>query len=415
MSKARNGEGSIFPVKNHKGQVVAYAVEMSLGFKPNGKRNRTRRQVKTLSEARVLKTRLANQHLDGRLTIINAQTVSTYGIQWVREVKSQQVRGSTAADYEARLRREVFPMLGTTRMVDLKPAHIDRWMAALRSTGKSASTVNGARQVLGAMCKHANRTGLIPTNPVVSTDPVKRQKGDPTQVREPWSLDEIYEVLGEACDDPLDGFLHAMLHLGLRPGEAMGLRWEDVDLAKGQLMITGTLTDAQAFMPNGQGVVRQVRNDPKTSASRRTLPLDSALAASLDRQQMRQAVQRMAAGENWTETGYVFTTSVGTSFSLSNLRKKYQKFLDRIGVRYIRLHDLRHTVARTALDSGNVPIEQASQALGHTRIDTTKQIYAGYVPRYNEGFVAGMSSVLPAAPTPNPPEPGEAHVEVSRD
>ena len=414
MAKARNGEGSIFARKDKKGKTIGYAVEMSMGFKANGKRDRTRRRAKTYKEALALRTRMANEHLDGRLTIIHAETVSTYGIRWVREVKAQQVRGSTAADYEARLRREVFPMLGTIRMVDLKPVHVDRWMAALRKAGKSANTVNGARQVLGAMCKHANRTGIIPTNPVLATDPVKRQKGDPTQVKEPWSLDEVYKVLREACDDPLDGFLHVMLHLGLRPGEAMGLRWEDVDLTKRTLTITGTLTDTQVFMPDGQGVVRQVRNDPKTAASRRILPIDEALAASLDRQQMRQAVQHVSAGERWKDTGYVFTTSVGTPFSLSNLRKKYQKFLDRIEVRYIRLHDLRHTVARMALDSGNVPIEQASQALGHTRIDTTKQIYAGYVPRYNEKFVAGLSGILPAAPRPNPPEPGEAHVEISR-
>jgi integrase len=415
MTKARNGEGSIFPVKNKKGKTIGYAVEMSLGFKANGKRNRTRRQVKTYKEALDLRTRMANDFLDGRLTIINAETVSTYGIPWVREVKAQQVRPTTAADYEARLRREVFPMLGTIRMVDLRPAHVDRWMANLRNAGKSANTVNGARQVLGAMCKHANRTGIIPTNPVLATDPVKRQKGEPTQVQEPWTLDEVYVVLDAACDNALDGFLHVMVHLGLRPGEAMGLRWEDVDLGKRKLMVTGTLTDAQVFMPDGQGVVRQVRNDPKTNASRRGLPISDALAESLDRQQMRQAVQEMSAGHRWKHTGYVFTSQVGTPFSLSNLRKKYQKFLQEIDIRYIRLHDIRHTVARIALDSAKIPIEQASQAFGHTRIDTTKQIYAGYVPRYNEEFVAGISQVLPAASRPNPPESGPARVEITSD
>jgi len=415
MTKARNGEGSIFPIKNKKGKTTGYAVEMSLGFKANGKRNRTRRQVKTLKEALDLRTRMANDFLDGRLTIINAETVSTYGIPWVREVKAQQVRQTTAANYEARLRCEVFPMLGTIRMVDLRPADVDRWMAALRSAGKSANTVNGARQVLGAMCKHANRTGIIPTNPVLATDPVKRQKGEPTQVQEPWTLEEIHEVLDAARDNALDGFLHAMLHLGLRPGEAIGLRWEDVDLNERKVKITGTLTDAQLFMPDGQGIVRQVRNDPKTSASRRILPISDALAESLDRQQMRQAVQEMSAGHRWKQTGYVFTSQVGTPFSRSNLRKKYMQFLQEVDVRFIRLHDLRHSVARIALDSGKVPIEQASQALGHTRIDTTKQIYAGYVPRYNEEFVAGISQVLPAASRPNPPESGPARVEITSD
>jgi len=72
-------------------------------------------------------------------------------------------------------------------------------------------------------------------------------------------------------------------------------------------------------------------------------------------------------------------------------------------------------VARMSLDTGKVPIEQASQALGHTRIDTTKQIYAGYVPRYNDEFVAGVSQLLPPPSRPNPPELGPAHVDITRD
>jgi integrase len=415
MTKARNGEGSIFPIKNKKGKTTGYAVEMSLGFKANGKRDRTRRQVKTLKEALNLRTRMANDFLDGRLTTINAETVSSYGIPWVRDVASQRVRASTAANYESRLRHEVFPALGKIRLIDLKPAHVDRWLAALRKAGKSANTVNGARQALGAMCKHAQRTGIIPTNPVAATDPVKRQLGDKTQIREPWTIDESSAVLVAARDHHLDAFLHLMLHLGLRPGEAMGLRWEDVDLVASQLRITGTLTETQFFMPDGQGVVRQVRNDPKTNASKRVLPIPDALAESLVRQQMRQAVQQMSTGDRWKPTGYVLTTQVGTPYSPSNLRKKYQKFLEEIGIRYIRLHDIRHTVARMSLDTGKVPIEQASQALGHTRIDTTKQIYAGYVPRYNDEFVAGVSQLLPPPSRPNPPEIGPAHVEITRD
>ncbi|MDO8307000.1 MAG: tyrosine-type recombinase/integrase [Actinomycetota bacterium] len=408
--KARNGEGSIFEIKDKSGAVTGYAVEVSLGRDSKGRRVRTRRKVKTRREAQELRSRLTVQHLDGRLTIIHAQTVRTYGLEWVRDVKSQQVRASTAYDYEARLRREVFPGLGSVRMIDLGPRHIDAWMASLRRMGKSASTINGARQVLNAMCKHAYRTGILASNPVTATDPVKRQFGDPTQVRPPWSPQEVRALLEAVRDDELDGFLHLMLHTGLRPGEAVGLRWQDVDLFDKRLVVSGTLKEVRAILPSGHGVVRQVRNEPKTSASRRTLTISNALMAAFDRQQMRQSVQRMSAGDDWVESGYVFTTSHGTPYSLSNLRRRYKRFLAAAGLRYIRLHDIRHTVAVMALDGGRVPIEQASQAFGHTRIDTTKQIYAGVVPRYNDEFIEGLSAVLPPAPTPNPPEPGDAHV-----
>ena len=89
---------------------------------------------------------------------------------------------------------------------------------------------------------------------------------------------------------------------------------------------------------------------------------------------------------------------VGTPVSSSNLRKRYQRFLDEIGVRYIRLHDLRHTVARVALEAG-ILLEHVSQVLGHTRIDTTKQIYAGHVPRFTKNFADTYSECLPPPPS----------------
>ncbi len=414
MSKARNGAGSIFKITKPNG-TIKWVVEFTLGYGPNGKRKRTRREFNSKKEALDAQIRLANENLDGRLTLINGETVRTFGLQWVQEVKAPRVRPSTAADYEARLRREVFPSLGNVRMIDLTPARVDRWIAALRRNGRSSSTVNGARTILSGMCKYAEKIGLISRNPVAATDPVKRQPGDRTQVCEPWSRDEVWTVLeavrDEMAPNSLDAYLHLMLHTGLRPGEALGLRWEDVDLHAERFWVTGTLKEMRALMPDGTGVVRPVRNDPKTASSRRDLKIDDALHAAFVRQQMMQGVQRMSAGDRWKESGYVFTTSVGTPCSLSNLRKQYQAFLGRAGVRYIRLHDIRHTVARLSLQDGKVPIEMTSQALGHSRIDTTKQIYAGHVPRFTDEFTAGVSNSLPPAPETFGPNPDASQTQ----
>jgi len=414
MAKARNGDGSIRPVKDKTGKVIAYEVEMSLGLKPNGKRARTRRRVKTHKEAKDLRARLAVDHMDGRLTIIHAETIATYGLAWVKNVKSLQVRETTAADYEDRLRRWIIPSLGRVRMIDLRPGQVDAWMAAMRQQGLSAATVNGARQVLNAMCKHATRTGILASNPVLATDQVKRKTSDPTQVREHWTLDEMHKVLNACCYHELDAFLHLMVHTGMRPGEALGLRWQDVDFEGRMIHINGTQKDGRLLMPDGTGVVRRVRNDPKTQGSHRSLPMTDALQQSLIRAQGRQEITQMM-GRRWADEGHVVSTSVGTPYSSSNLRKKFQAFLAEIGVRYIRLHDIRHSVANASLNEGRMPIEQTSQALGHTRIETTKGIYAKNVPRYNKEFIESMSRILPAAPIPNPPEPGGAHVEISRE
>ena len=395
-TKARNNDGSIFK-KVLKDGTVVHIVVVSLGKKANGKRRRTQKTFKTLAEAKRGRVQMLKAQQEGRLTEVRNDTVYTYGLWWAREVKPQNIRETTAADYEDRLRRYVFPFLGSVRMVDLRTEHIIAWMNELKRSGKSTNTINGARRVLTGMCKYAARTSVIPFNPVTATDSMRRQVGEKSQVREPWNQDEMNQVLrAVVANSKLDCFLHLMMHTGMRPGEVLGLRWKDIDEASSALSVTGTLKQARRITPGGQGVVRMERNEPKTFASRRPITLSPELIQALDRQKMYESLARMTAAENWIESGYVITTTVGTSVSLTNLRKAYIKFLSVNGVRYIRLHDIRHSVATLSLGLG-IPIEQVSQVLGHTRIETTKSIYAQHVPKFTENFSLVLSASLPSA------------------
>jgi integrase len=394
--KARNNEGSIFKKTLKDGKDV-YIVLISLGIKANGKRRRTQKTFKTLAEAKRGRVRMLKAQQEGRLMEVRNETVYTFGLWWVREVKPQHIRETTAADYEDRLRRYVFPFLGHIRMVDLITAHIVSWMNELKRSGKSAHTINGARRVLTGMCKYAARTNVIPFNPVAATDSMRRQAGERSHVRQPWSQIEMNQVLkAVVSNSKLDCFLHLMMHTGMRVGEVLGLRWQDIDDANSLLSVTGTLKQARRITPGGQGVVRIERNEPKTFASRRPITISPELLQALDRQKMYESVARMTAGQNWVESGYVITTLVGTPVSLSNIRKAYIKFLSENTIRYIRLHDIRHSVATLSLGLG-IPIEQVSQVLGHTRIETTKSIYAQYVPKYTENFSSVLSASLPSA------------------
>ena len=395
-TKARNNEGSIFK-KTLKDGTVVHIVEISLGKKANGKRRRTQKTFKTLSEAKQGRVQMLKAQQEGRLTEVRNDTVYTYGLWWAREVKPQHIRQTTAADYEDRLRLYVFPLLGSIRMVDLKTEHIIAWMNELKKSGKSTNTINGARRVLTGMCKYAARTGVIPFNPVLATDSMRRQGDEKSQVREPWNQQEMNKVLrAVVANSKLDCFLHLMMHTGMRPGEVLGLRWQDIDGASSSLSVTGTLKQARRITPSGEGVVRIERNEPKTFASRRPITISPELSQALERQKMIESVARITAGQNWIESGYVITTLVGTPVSLSNLRKAYSKFLSTNGHRYIRLHDIRHSVATLSLGLG-IPIEQVSQVLGHTRIETTKNIYAQHVPKFTENFALVLSASLPSA------------------
>ena len=386
--KAANGQGSVFKGKTKSGKEIWF-VEASVGFDRNGRRKRTRRTCHSKTEALQLLNTLTAQRQQGLLNVLTADTVRTFGEQWI-ESKEGRIRATTGSDYLSRLYTYIAPHIGHIKVIDLKPHHVQNWMALLRNQGKSVRTINGARQVLLAICKHAMRQGLIHMNPVALVDPYSRSQNHPTQVREPWSLEEIFEVL-DGCwnEDKLECFLYLMLHTGMRPGEALAIRWEDVDLNKSEVNITGTLKEHRIVGPDGKGTVQLIRNEPKTRSSQRILPISPALLDVLERQEMRQSVFEGGKPE------YLIATNKGTPTSLSNLRKSYAKFLVRKNIRYIRLHDIRHTVAHISLNNAKTSIEQTSQALGHTRIDTTKQIYAGNIPRYNKEFIHDLGSVLP--------------------
>ena len=391
-NKAANGDGSIRERKKTNG-TSEWIVELSLGYKANGKRRRTRRVVNTYDAAKKLKKQLLAKQLEGNLTVVRNETVRTFGLHWAREIKPLTIRASTAADYEDRLRRCVFPFLGNVRIIDLTGEHCQKWIRDLVDEGYSDATINGARTTLGMLCKYAMRMNLIPHNPVLATDPVHRKENRNTQVRKPWSVEEVQKVLFDSNGLQLQCFLHVMLYTGLRPGEALGLRWEDLDLDQGFLNVTGTLKDERLISATGYGVVRKVRHDPKTERSRRTLNIHPKLKEVLLKQQDRQICLAIELGPLWKDSGYVITTSVGTEMSLSNLRKRYAKYLTSIGVRYIRFHDLRHTVAVLALEH-QVPIAQVSQSLGHERIDTTNRIYAPHVNYFTENFINVLGEVV---------------------
>ena len=391
--KASNGSGSIFPVTTPNGG-TKWKVQITLGRTAQGRLKRTTRTVNTKREAETLRRQLLALHDQGRLAQSRTDTVASFGTHWAREERPQRVRPATAAEYEDVLRRYVNPAIGNVRLVDLSAGHVEKMMSILHADGKGTSTINKARRILFGMCSYAVRTGIISHNPVSAVETVRRQVGEPTQVQHPWTLEETKVALAAVRDDDtLDCFVHIMLHTGLRPGEALGLRWCDIDFAQHRLHVTGTLREERHLTPEGVGVVRLVRNEPKTAHSRRTLAVEPEVLMALERQQMRNDLWQTIAGPEWVDSGYVHVTRHGTPFSPANMRKYFYRRLERAGIRRIRLHDLRHVVARLALEA-DLRIEEVSQALGHTRIDTTKQIYAGHVQKLNDRFTAGISGLL---------------------
>jgi len=120
--------------------------------------------------------------------------------------------------------------------------------------------------------------------------------------------------------------------------------------------------------------------------------MNPALVDSLRRQKARQNTAKLAAGSVWVETNAVFTSSVGTRLYPSNVHKQYKKLTKDLGLRYVRIHDLRHTVAHLLLDD-EVPLESVSRLLGHSSLSITMDIYAQNVQSVADRGARGMSDL----------------------
>lgn len=181
------------------------------------------------------------------------------------------------------------------------------------------------------------------------------------------SADEVQALIQGAQGDRYGPIVALLPTTGLRRGEALGLSWDDVDLDAGTLTVRQSLSRVP-----GHGL--QLRK-LKTDLSRRTLELAPIVVTLLKSQRRAQLKERLGAGPAWIDSGLVFTTPIGTPIEPRNFSRYFSTLRERTGVnRQVRIHDLRHFAAFAAHDS-DVDLKRIQTMLGHSRLDTTSDIY----------------------------------------
>jgi integrase len=190
--------------------------------------------------------------------------------------------------------------------------------------------------------------------------------------------------LAAAEGDRLEALYRVALALGLRLGEALGLKWEYVDLDAGTLRVRYALQRIDGTL--------QLK-EPKTEHSRRTLSLPASLVAALRAHRDRQAFERAAVGSEWRESGLVFTNTLGGPLEPSNVLKAFKRILVRAGLPEQRFHDLRHAAASLLLAQG-VPVRVVMDILGHTQMATTMDLYSHVMPAAHKDAADLMERIL---------------------
>jgi integrase len=380
--KRANGEGSIFP---YKGAWAGYVWVTT----PDGQRKRAWAYGQTREEVHDKWLKLHAAARRGPV-VTSSQTVAEYLAYWLAEVVKPGLAPATAANYGMFVRCYIVPVLGSRKLDKLTVREVRTWLNGLRDTcqccsqGKdkrraapkccaagqccrqlaSERTIRDAWTVLRASLNNAVREELISRNvaALIRVPKPRRRKV------KPWSADEARAFLESVrkSGDPLYAAYVLILVLGLRRGEVLGLRWEDVDFTSSELTIGWQI----------QRIDRQLlHRQTKTEASDAPLPLVPICEVALHYRAAAYDRDKKAAGPEWHGLGLVFTTRTGRPVEPRNFNRSFAAACSRAHVRSIPVHATRKTCA-SLLVALDVHPRVAMQVLRHSQISVTMNIYS---------------------------------------
>jgi integrase len=371
MRRRGNGEGTIY--RRSDGRWGATITLEDGGRKTLYGRNR--REVQDLLKE------VLRQRENGLLVASAEQLTGDYLARWLEDTVRNSVRPKTFESYDLNVRR-LQPLIGSVKLGSLSPAHDQSAYGALMRRGLSARSVNHAHAVLHKSLKQAVLWNLIPRNPTEAASrprPVRTEMKTLTEV-------EVRRLFETTENDRLHALWVVLASTGVRLGEALGLRWEDFDLAAGRITIKRALQRHR-----GKGLVFV---EPKTARSRRTVYLARGAVEALTRHKRGvQAQERLAAGPDWHENDLVFTTDVGRPMDGGHINNRFHRALAAARLPDLRVHDLRHTAATLLLSRGVHP-KIVQELLGHSTITLTLDTYSHVAPSLQAGVADHMERLF---------------------
>ncbi|RAY16382.1 site-specific integrase [Actinomadura craniellae] len=387
-----NGEGSIFPYRN------GYAAYVWVTT-PTGERKKRWAYGKTREAVHTKYVKLLGEAAKGPVPT-SVPTVERYLTYWLSDVIEPNREPQTYAHYETMARLYVVPALGRKRLDRLTVRDVQTWLNQLPNAcqccaqGKDAArperhtdarkrqrccaigrccksypsrrTIQAARNTLRAALSHAQAEEILSRNVAgMAKLPTMRKRA---RGKSSWSVDEARRFLESARSqkDPLYAAWVLILVLGLRKGEVLGLRWEDVNLDAGELSVSMQLQRVRGELIH--------KERTKTEDSTDVLPLPEICVTALRIRQKRQESECTARNERWTGKGLVFTTRTGRPIEPRNVNRSFAHRCACADVRPIRVHDTRHTCG-SLLAALDIHPRTAMQILRHSQIGITMEVY----------------------------------------
>jgi integrase len=359
-------------------------VKIFLGRDPRtGKRKYHNKMIRgTKRDAQAYLTATLREKDLGRLIEPATITLDEFLDQWLEAAARPRVRERTLDDYRDTLARYVRPALGGRKLSNISPLDIQLLYTELRERGLTR-TVRYVHAILSSALKHAVRMRLLLNNPASVVEPPRYVRREMSAL----SSGQAAAFLKAAAEDSLGVLFAFALATGMRPEEYFGLQWKDVDLARGTATVQRTLVSRK-----GGG---WYFGEPKTSRSRRTIPLPASLLRSLVEHRRCQMETRLKMGPEYQSHDLVFATDYGSPLNIRNVTQRHFKpLLKRAGLlQTIRLYDLRHSCATLLLEANENP-KVVSERLGHASIVLTLDTYSHVLPSMQRAATEKLESIL---------------------